>query len=236
MLDSGLSQVRLLAVEAVPGALLGHCLRLHERLLGLQVSTLETLLDLDVALLAPHIALLEIGESALAELALVERLQRLWPGIGLILLIDHNLLEQRLRGYALGADHCLDRRCSESELVSVIESLMRRLVMQDMPARDCWVIDSQQQTLRLPDGRVLELSRNECLVLECMHRAPEQMASRQLLAESLGANYLTYDERRLEAIVSRLRRKIARLAGREAPIRALRNRGYLFTGSLLACN
>lgn len=186
-------------------------------------------------MLAPHIVLLEIGDSGSVELALAERMQRLWPDIGLILLIERTRLDQRLRGYALGADYCLDLPCIEDELVVVVEALMRRLLMLGAQAGDCWVIDSRQQRLCLPDGRLLELSRNECLVLQCLETAPQQTASRQLLAECLGASYLTYDERRLEAIVSRLRRKIADFAGREAPIRALRNKGYLFTGNLLAC-
>ena len=54
-----------------------------------------------------------------------------------------------------------------------------------------------------------------------------------MLAEGLGEDYLTYDERRLEAIVSRLRRKIAGLDGAPAPIRSLRNQGYAFIGRLL---
>lgn len=228
-------QTRLLAVEALAGSLQGVILRLQARLGELQVGTFDSLQDLDVAMLAPHIVLLEVGEPGADELAMAERMQRLWPDIGLILLIGRKRLDQRLRGYALGADHCLDHPCAEDELLGVIEALMRRLSMQNTSSGDCWVIDAQAHRLHLPDGRVLALSRNECRVLQCLEHAPQQTASRQLLAECLGANYLEYDERRLEAIVSRLRRKIADFAGREAPIRALRNKGYLFTGNLLAC-
>lgn len=228
-------QTRLLAVEALAGSLQGVIQRLQARLGELQVGTFDSLQDLDVVMLAPHIVLLEVGEPGASELAMAERMQRLWPDIGLILLIERTRLDQRLRGYALGADHCLDHPCAEEELLGVIEALMRRLSMQNTSAGDCWVIDAPAQRLHLPDGRVLALSRNECRVLQCLERAPQQTASRQLLAECLGANYMTYDERRLESIVSRLRRKIADFAGREAPIRALRNKGYLFTGNLLAC-
>lgn len=228
------SQLRLLVVESVAGALLSHCPRLHEQVSCLQFSTAEGLSEIDVALLAPHIVLLEVGERAEGELDLLARMHRLWPGVGLILACEPEQVRRRLQGYAHGADYCLVKPLLEIELVSVIDALARRLSMQVAPASDCWVIDSQRQMLGLPDGRFLELSRNEYLVLQCLQRAPDQTASRQSIAEGLGVNYMTYDERRLEAIVSRLRRKISTFAGREAPIRALRNKGYLFTGNLLA--
>lgn len=230
-----LSQLRLLVVESVAGGLLSSCPHLHEYVSCLQFSTVEGLSEIDVALLAPHIVLLELGEQAGAELDLAGRMHRLWPGVGFILACEPERTTLRLQGYAQGADYCLVKPLVELELLSVIDALARRLRMQVAPAGDCWVIDSQRQMLGLPDGRFLELSRNECLVLQCLQRAPDQTASRQSLAEGLGVNYMTYDERRLEAIVSRLRRKIATFTGREAPIRALRNKGYLFTGNLLAC-
>lgn len=231
-----MSQVRLLAVESLAGGLLDACLHLHERVACLQLSTVEALSEIDIALLAPNIVLLELDGRGAAELELAARLHRLWPGVGLILVCEPGQMGLRLQGYALGADYCLVKPLAEVELVSVIDALARRLGMQVAPVGDCWVIDPQRQMLGLPDGRFLELSRNEYLVLECLQRAPDQTASRQSLAEGLGVNYLTYDERRLEAIVSRLRRKISTFAGREAPIRALRNKGYLFTGNLLARN
>lgn len=230
-----LSQLRLLVVESVAGGLLSSCPHLHEYVSCLQFSTVQGLSEIDVALLAAHIVLLELGEQAGAELDLAARMHRLWPGVGFILACEPEQMHLRLQGYARGADYCLVKPLVEIELVSVIDALARRLRMQVAPAGDCWVIDSQRQMLGLPDGRFLELSRNECLVLQCLQRAPDQTASRQSLAEGLGVNYMTYDERRLEAIVSRLRRKIATFTGREAPIRALRNKGYLFTGNLLAC-
>ena len=230
-----LSQLRLLVVESVPGRLLSRCPLLHEYVSCLQFSTVEELSEIGVALLAPHIILLELDGEGGVELDLAARMHRLWPGVGLILVCEPDQMSVRLQGYARCADYCLVKPLIEVELISVIDALVRRLRMQVAPAGDCWVIDSRRQMLGLPDGRFLELSRNEYLVLQCLQRAPDQTASRQALAEALGVNYMTYDERRLEAIVSRLRRKIATFAGREAPIRALRNKGYLFTGSLLAC-
>lgn len=227
------AQMRLLVIEAAPDSLVDLGTGLHALAHSLMMSTAAHLQDVEIALFAPHIILLEIPPEDGLEMALARRIRRLWPGAGLILVTERANLEQRLQGYALGADHCLARPLPEAELVALTAALMRRLSMQASPCGDCWVLDPRHQHLIAPDGKTVELSRAETQVMTCIQQAPERTASRRMLAEELGEEYLTYDERRLEAIFSRLRRKILSFTGLPAPIRALRNQGYAFTAALL---
>lgn len=227
------AQMRLLVIEAAPDSLVDLGTGLHALAHSLMMSTAVHLQDVEIALFAPHIILLEIPPEDGLEMALARRIRRLWPGAGLILVTERANLEQRLQGYALGADHCLARPLPEAELVALTAALMRRLSMQASPCGDCWVLDPRHQHLISPDGKTVELSRAETQVMTCIQQAPERTASRRMLAEELGEEYLTYDERRLEAIFSRLRRKILSFTGLPAPIRALRNQGYAFTAALL---
>jgi DNA-binding response OmpR family regulator len=73
------------------------------------------------------------------------------------------------------------------------------------------------------------LTRQEYLLLQVFSKAYGGEASRKKLIEGLEKNYLDYDERRLETLVSRLRRKIADISGEKDLIRSLRTEGYLFT-------
>lgn len=230
---ASLAHMRLLVVEAAPDSQPDLCLRLLGKVSFVTMSTVGSLQEAEIALFGPHIVLLELDGAGQAGLELAARIRTLWPGIGLILLTEPGRLDQRLAGYTLGADHCLGRAVAEDELLSAMEALMRRLGMQAAPLGDCWVIDAKRQALSAPDGQQLELSRKECRVLGLLREAPEQTANRRVLIEGLGEDYMTYDERRLEAIVSRLRRKIAGLDGAPAPIRSLRNQGYAFIGRLL---
>lgn len=227
------AQMRLLVIEASPDGLVDLASGLQPMARSLMTSNAAQLQDVEIALFAPHIILLEVRPDDGLEMPLARRIRRLWPGAGLILVTERAQLEQRLQGYALGADHCLARPLPEVELAAVTAALMRRLSMQASPCGDCWVLDPRHQQLIAPDGKTVELSRAECQVVACMQQAPERTASRRCLAERLGENWLTYDERRLEAIFSRLRRKILSFTGLPAPIRALRNQGYAFTAALL---
>ncbi|QNH79642.1 response regulator transcription factor [Pseudomonas protegens] len=220
-------------IEALPASLgsahsdgysMAHCLCMIER---------SRLQDVDIALFAPHIILLQVLPEDGLELALIKRIRRLWPDIGLILVTERGALKQHLQGYALGADYCLASPIVDAELKAVSGALMRRISMHIGPDSDCWVLDLPHRRLIAPDGKQLELSRTECLVLRCMQQAPKCTVSRRQLVEVLGEDYLSYDERRLEAIFSRLRRKMTASTGLQAPILSLRNQGYAFTASLL---
>lgn len=225
--------MRLMVIEAKPVSLAvagSNCYSMAHCLLMIDRSRLQ---DVDIALFAPHIILLQVLPEDGLELALIKRIRRLWPGIGLILVTERSDLKQHLQGYSLGADYCLASPIEDVELKAVSDALMRRISMHIGPDSDCWVLNLLDRRLISPDGKQLELSHTECRVLQCMQQAPKSTASRRQLVEVLGEDYLSYDERRLESIFSRLRRKISASTGLQAPILSLRNQGYTFTASLL---
>ncbi|MCR4298500.1 MAG: winged helix-turn-helix domain-containing protein [Gallionella sp.] len=91
-----------------------------------------------------------------------------------------------------------------------------------------WQLNLAQLELYTPDCRAIPLSYNECCILRAAASANKQVVSRKTLIESLGQNFLHYDERRLEAIISRLRRKLASYAPEGFTMRGVNGQGYLF--------
>lgn len=91
-----------------------------------------------------------------------------------------------------------------------------------------WRLDSSQLELIAPDGRQILLSHNECCVLRAAANANGKLVSRKMLIEALGQEFWYYDERRLESLISRLRRKLASYAPEGFPIRGVKGQGYLF--------
>lgn len=91
-----------------------------------------------------------------------------------------------------------------------------------------WQLNLSQLELIAPDGRPIPLSHNECCVLGAAATANGNLVSRKILIEALGQNFWQYDERRLEALISRLRRKLAPLTPEGFPIRGVKGQGYLF--------
>jgi len=190
--------------------------------------------DAQLAAFAPHILLLDLGLPGEDGLSIAARLRRQQPLLGIIMLTARTQLHERLQGHEQGADHYLCKPVELAELLAVLDSLQRRLTSLQ-PASDSWQLDALGLRLLSPAGVNIALSRNECLLLQALHQADAHQASRSVLIEALGENPLHYDERRLEALVSRLRRKISQAHASPCPLKSWRNHGYLFAASLRAC-
>ena len=91
-----------------------------------------------------------------------------------------------------------------------------------------WRLNSARLELTAPSGKTIPLSHNECCILCATARAKKQLVSRETLIEAMGQNFLHYDERRLEALISRLRRKLSSRVPDGFPVRGVKGQGYLF--------
>jgi len=91
-----------------------------------------------------------------------------------------------------------------------------------------WLINSAKLELTTPSDVAISLSHNECCILRAAANMNGQLLSRKTLIEAMGHKFLHYDERRLEALISRLRRKLTPYTSKTSPIRCVKGRGYLF--------
>ena len=91
-----------------------------------------------------------------------------------------------------------------------------------------WLLDSSRLEIIAPDGMMIPLSYNEYRILRAAASANGHPVSRKTLITALDEDFLRYDERRLEMLISRLRRKLAPHALAEFSVRAIKGHGYLF--------
>lgn len=96
----------------------------------------------------------------------------------------------------------------------------------------CWRLNPSKLKLISPDGKAIPLSHNECCVLGAAANVNGNLVSRKILIEALGQDFWHYDERRLEALISRLRRKLTPFSPEGFPIRGVKGQGYLFSVEL----
>jgi len=137
----------------------------------------------------------------------------------------------RVIGLESGGDMYLCKPTERRELAAAIRAVSRRLVMLP-PKKAAWLLEREGMKLLGQGGIEITLSRQEFLLLQVFAKSYGGEASRKKLIEGIGRNFLDYDERRLETLVSRLRRKIAETTGSKEVIRSLRTEGYLFTEPL----
>jgi DNA-binding response OmpR family regulator len=153
--------------------------------------------------------------------------------IGIIMLTAMGTLDDRVQGLKGGADIYMVKPVDFVELEACIESLARRLVPARVEPVGCWSFAPDRWELVPPSGTAIKLTLTEKKLVDILIRAAGVAVPRRDIIKGMGESPAEYDERRLEAAVSRLRRKIEQACPSSTqPIQAAHGIGYAFTGPL----
>lgn len=207
---------------------------------GMTVHEAASVEDLQPVLanIAPNIILLDVGLPGQSGLEAVKRLRE-ESGAGVIMVTARGGLEERIEGLDRGADSYLCKPVSMRELEAVILSLWRRISDNDItrndaeapitPPAEAWLFDTHAWTLMSPDGERARLSAAEYGVLTLLTERPGEPVSRDRLFVALKKPQSGPEDRSLDVLVSRLRRKFDTSAFK-LPIQSVRGVGYVFPG------
>lgn len=152
---------------------------------------------------------------------------------GIIMLTALGEADDRIRGFESGADIYLVKHSSLREIEATVQSLMRRL--QDPQSRvanqapDQWLLNRSTWNLVAPNRTEVKLTATELAFVTALLEKAGQPCTREELAALLARPQTSWDNRHLDAVVNRLRRKIKDYAQIEAPIRMIYGRGYAFS-------
>lgn len=149
---------------------------------------------------------------------------------GLILATARGQIEDRLKGYESGADAYLIKPVDLRELSGVVRTVARRL--QALAPPPGWQLDRITWMLRAPDGATVRLSQSEAAILQLLAETPGAAVARNRIIIALGAQPDSYDPRRLEILVRRLRGKVLGQLGQALPLETVHAVGYALTASI----
>lgn len=155
--------------------------------------------------------------------------------IGIIMVTAHDSPDERVDGISSGADIYMTKPVHPRELDAYVQRLHRRLHdgAEDSSTRR-WHYRKQAGQLLAPSGTALELTHTEAAFVDILARhAGKPVERRDIIALALKKNPLEYDTRRLEAMVSRLRKKIRAAYPLSQPIKVAHAVGYIFTEDIM---
>jgi len=92
-----------------------------------------------------------------------------------------------------------------------------------------WVLDSTNWTLTAPNQPALKLTATEFAFMSALCSRSGDVCEREELVAMLTRPKASFDNRHLDAVVSRLRRKIEHHLKLRAPIEVVYGVGYSFT-------
>jgi DNA-binding response OmpR family regulator len=167
----------------------------------------------------------------------VGELRGIYPRVPVMIAHDQITRDERIGYLEQGITGFLAAPLDSRELAATVRAMKRcwgaadRLACDDEEVQ-CWALDPLRMAVKTPCGRQVPVSHSELTVLQLAARAEGQPVCRKEIIKALGHEEWLYDERRLETLISRLRRKLAQHTAMGFEVRGLRGKGYLFAARL----
>ena len=179
----------------------------------------------------PEILVLDLGLPDGESLTLIENPALI--NVGVIITTARSRAEDRLIGAKMGADVYLVKPIQLEELAVVIRNLHRRLIPKPAASAQArWRLKKIHWTLSCPSGASVTLTRSEVLILSELSTAVGVGVARESLIAALGHHPDSYDWRRMEILVRRLRNKCKASLGLDLPVKTVHGFGYAFIEAL----
>jgi two-component system, OmpR family, phosphate regulon response regulator OmpR len=180
----------------------------------------------------PDLMVLDVMMPGESGLVLTQSLRQDGRGdLPILLLTARGAPEDRIAGFEAGADDYLGKPFEPRELVLRIRSLLRRAptpAANEAPAGPVQIggaeFDIERGELRDAGGPI-RLTGGESALLTALARKPNEVLSREEIAEALGMD--DSGERAIDVQVVRLRRKIEADPREPRFLHTVRGRGYI---------
>lgn len=172
------------------------------------------------------IVILDLGLPRLDGLSVLRRWRKDGRAFPVLILSARGDWTEKVEGIEAGADDYLAKPFQMGELLARARGLVRRAAGRVSPVIEAGrlLLDTRRMSATL-DGAPVKLSPLEFRLLDCLAHNPGRAVSAGELAEQLYGVADTADANAIEALVTRLRRKV----GADV-IETRRGFGYLLTG------
>jgi DNA-binding response OmpR family regulator len=171
------------------------------------------------------IAVIDIGLPDGDGMDVAATLRSIRPKCGIIMLTALGSVSNKILSLRGSADYYLVKPVRFDELLAHMKALERRVAVN-------WRLLTVERQLHAPDGHCEALTEHEMILLELLAGKAGEVVSRRMIATAFGIDWIQYDERRLDQMVSRLRRRWRSRSGQDLPFRTEHGRGYSFCADI----
>lgn len=165
---------------------------------------------------------------------------RAQSSVGIVMLTGKTDTIDKIVGLEIGADDYVTKPFDERELLARVRSVLRRVSddAREHPADasiacfEGWSLDLNAYELVSPDGDLVHLTSHEFQLLEALVRHGHRVLTRDAILELLSGRDWTPEDRSVDVLVGKLRRKLE--TDRHAPrlIKTVRGVGYILTATV----
>jgi DNA-binding response OmpR family regulator len=174
----------------------------------------------------PDVVLVDLELPDINGISLVERFAA-EGDCGVIVVTANDVSAMRISGLDTGADDYIVKPAAPRELAARINALHRRMNKPASVRRLRIFVDPAQRCLIGQDGQRTLMTEAEMTALETLIDAAGSSVSREWLSRVALKRPLNSDDRAVDQLVMKIRRKIASLGASERVILSARRQGYV---------
>lgn len=181
-----------------------------------------------------HVALLDIMMPGIDGLAVCRELRRANSRIGIIMLTAKTQEADKIAGLSQGADDYVTKPFSPSELVARVESLCRRVDLNDSTPKERltesisqgdFVLNLRKRSLE-KSGDAIELTQVEFQIMEYFFSNPGKVLDRTDILNRVWGDAYFGEEKIVDVNIRRLRMKIEIIPSEPKHILTVWGKGY----------
>ena len=145
-----------------------------------------------------------------------------------VVVSGHASLEHRIQGIHADTDYYISKPVDPTELIELLRQYETR---NAHGGESGWIYDTRRWKLHAPGGQIIPLTQSETKVISCFVETAGLTIPRADVIKFLGKSVDSYDPRRLEIMIRRLRKKV-KDHGAELPLNTVYGGGYSFVENL----
>ena len=180
----------------------------------------------------PVLIVLDLGLPGIDGLEVMRRVRR-DSDVPILMVTARGTESDKMLGLELGADDYVTKPFSTGELVARVRALLRRssgAVVErrlDLPGLS---IDPSRRAVEV-EGQPVQLTTLEFDLLHFLASRPGRVFSREALMEQVWGTDRVVDDRSIDSLMSRLRRKVEKDPARPRHLQTVWGAGYRFSES-----
>ena len=159
--------------------------------------------------------------------------------IPIIFITAKTQLDDKVKGFEVGADDYIAKPFQEPELLARIKTILRRVKLDKSVHNKAqvvfagWKLHLINQTLYSPENKRVNITGAEYQVLYALLSHPHRVVSRGEILSMISGREWSPLDRSADMTISKLRKKIEKDPKNPSIIKTIRNKGYQITANVI---